>query len=110
MIYPAICGVMQDIGVVGKDSTNKQQGYRYRSIDDVMNALNPAMIKHKIFCIPEVLEQNREERTTKSGSILIYSVCRIRYKFFATDGSFVEAVVVGEGMDSGDRQPIRQWR
>ena len=103
MIYPAICGVMQDIGVVGKDSTNKQQGYRYRSIDDVMNALNPAMIKHKIFCIPEVLEQNREERTTKSGSILIYSVCRIRYKFFATDGSFVEAVVVGEGMDSGDK-------
>ena len=103
MIYPAICGVMQDIGVVGKDSTNRQQGYKYRSIDDVMNALNPAMIKHKIFCIPEVLEQNREERTTKNGTVLIYSVCRIRYKFFATDGSFVEAVVVGEGMDSGDK-------
>lgn len=102
-IYTAICGVMGDIGVVGKTDVNKQQGFRYRGIDAVMNALNPAMIKHKIFCVPEVLEQSREERTTAKGAMLIYSVCRIRYTFFTTDGSSVQAVVVGEGMDSGDK-------
>lgn len=103
MIFSAICGVMEDIGAIGKGSTNKQQGYRYRGVDDVMNALNPAMMKHKIFCIPEVLEQSREERTTTKGTGLVYSVCRIRYRFYATDGSYVDAVVVGEGMDSGDK-------
>nr|WP_300776283.1 ERF family protein [uncultured Acetatifactor sp.] len=103
MIYSAICGVMEDIGVVGKNDTNKQQGFKYRGIDSVMNALNPAMIKHKIFCVPEVLEQTREERTTAKGASLIYSVCKMRYRFYATDGSNVEAVVVGEGMDSGDK-------
>lgn len=103
MIYSAICGVMEDIGVVGKGDYNKQQGFKYRGIDAVMNALNPAMIKHKIFCTPEVLEQTREERSTKNGGNLIYSVCRMRYRFYATDGSFVEAIVVGEGMDSGDK-------
>lgn len=103
MIYSSICGVMEDIGVIGKNDTNKQQGFKYRGIDSVMNALNPAMIKHKIFCVPEVLEQTREERTTAKGSSLIYSVCKMRYRFYATDGSNVDAVVVGEGMDSGDK-------
>lgn len=103
LIYSAICGVMEDIGTVGKNDTNRQQGFKYRGIDAVMNALNPAMLKHKIFCVPEVLDQSREERTTAKGGTLIYSVCRIRYTFFTTDGSFVQAVVVGEGMDSGDK-------
>lgn len=102
-IYSAICGVMEDIGVVGKTDINKQQGFKYRGIDAVMNALNPAMIKHKIFCVPEVLDQSREERITAKGATLIYSVCRIRYTFFTTDGSSVQAVVVGEGMDSEDK-------
>lgn len=103
MIYAAICGVMEDIKAVGKDALNKAQGFKYRSIDAVMNALNPAMIKHKIFCAPKVIEQIREERTTGKGSTLIYSVCKIRYRFFTVDGSYVDAVVIGEGMDSGDK-------
>ena len=94
---------MEDIKAVGKDALNKTQGFKYRSIDAVMNALNPAMIKHKIFCAPEVIEQIREERTTGKGSTLIYSVCKIRYRFFTVDGSYIDAVVVGEGMDSGDK-------
>lgn len=103
MIYAAICGVMEDVGAVGKGDYNQSQKFRYRGIDAVMNALNPAMIKHKIFCTPEVLEQSREERATKGGGALIYSVCRMRYRFFTTDGSYVDTVVVGEGMDSGDK-------
>lgn len=102
-IYEAISSVMADIGAVGKNDVNKTQGFKYRGIDAVMNALNPAMVKHKVFCVPEILEQQREERTSKQGSVLIYSVCKIRYKFFTTDGSFVEAVTIGEGMDSGDK-------
>ncbi len=103
MIYPAICAVMEEIGFIGKDGKNQQQGFRYRSIDAVMNTLNPIMIHHKIFCTPEVLEQTREERTTAKGTTLIYSICRIRYRFYAEDGSYVDAIVVGEGMDSGDK-------
>ena len=102
-IFAAICGVMEDIGAVGKNGVNKKQGFKYRGIDDVINALNPAMVKHKIFCVPEVIEQAREERKTTNGNNVIYSICRIKYRFFATDGSSVEAVVVGESMDSGDK-------
>lgn len=103
LIYSAICGVMEDVGVVEKNDLNSQQGFKYRSIDAVMNALNPAMIKHKIFCAPEVLERTREERKTARGGPLLYSICRVRYRFFATDGSYIDTTVIGEGMDSGDK-------
>jgi hypothetical protein len=94
---------MEEIGAVGKDAVNKQQGFKYRGIDAVMNAINPALIKNHVFIVPEVLEQQRQERTTNKGSVLIYSICRIKYTFFAEDGSCIEAVTVGEGMDSGDK-------
>lgn len=102
-IYKAIADIMGEIGAIGKNSTNSQQGFKYRGIDAVMNAINPALVKHKVFIVPEVLEQTREERQTDKGKTLFYSICKVRYTFYAEDGSSIEAVVVGEGMDSGDK-------
>ena len=102
-IFEAISKVMNDVGAIGKNSTNDTQHYKYRGVEAVMNALQPALIKHHVFVIPEVLEQIREERTNSKGTLLIYSMLKVRYKFYAEDGTFVEATVVGEGMDSGDK-------
>lgn len=103
LIYKAITGVMSDIGAVGKNQKNQQQGFMFRGIDAVMNAINPALIKHKVFVVPEILEQSREERQTIRGGNLIYSICWVKYTFFTTDGSHISATVIGEGMDSGDK-------
>ena len=103
-IYETIPAVMAEIGAIGKDSWNKQgQGFAYRGIDAVMNALNPAMTKYKMFVIPKTLDQRREERQTSKGGTLIYSICTVEYTFYAEDGSSVSAAVIGEGMDSGDK-------
>lgn len=102
-IYQTISAVMNEIGAIGKDSKNQSQGFMYRGIDAVMNAINPALIKYKLFIIPEVLEQIREERTNAKGTTLLYSICKVKYTFYAEDGSSVSAVVIGEGMDSGDK-------
>ena len=102
-IFQTINAVMEEIGAIGKNSKNKQQGFNFRGIDDVMNTLNPALIKHRLFIVPEILEQTREERATQKGGLLIYSICKVKYTFFAEDGSSITAVVIGEGMDSGDK-------
>ncbi len=102
-IYKAINEVMKEIGAVGKNQQNSQQGFMYRGIDAVMNAINPALTNHGVFIVPEVLEQTREERTTSKGNLLIYSICKIKFSFFAEDGSHIEAITIGEGMDSGDK-------
>lgn len=102
-IYESITEIMKEIGAVGKNSRNDQQKFMFRGIDAVMNALSPALIKCKVFVVPEILEQIREERTSRQGATLIYSICKVKYTFFAEDGTNVSAVVIGEGMDSGDK-------
>jgi hypothetical protein len=102
-IYEAISNVMAEIGAISKEKKNLQQGFMYRGIDDVMNALQPALVKHKVFIAPEVLSEQREERTTQKGGVMFSVRLEISYKFYATDGSFVETKVIGEAMDSGDK-------
>lgn len=102
-IYRAIAAVLSDVGAVGKDGQNAFDKYRYRSIDAVMNAMHPAMAKYGVFVMPEVLEQSREERGSRNGGVLIYSIIKVRYTFYAEDGSSLTATVIGEGMDKGDK-------
>ena len=102
-IYESITKIMEEIPAIGKDQTNKTQGFKYRGIDDVMNTLQPLLSKNKVFIVPQILEQTRAERTTNKGGNLIYSICKIKYIFYAEDGTYIEAVTVGEGMDSGDK-------
>lgn len=102
-IFETINAVMEEIGAIGKNSRNEQQKFMYRGVDDVMNALNPAFIKHKLFMVPEVVSQTREERQTANGKNIIYSVLSVKYTFYAEDGSSVFVIVPGEGMDSGDK-------
>ncbi len=102
-IYEAIANVMKDVGIVGKNDSNDFDHYKYRGIDAVMNALNPAMIKNKVFAVPTVLEASREERVGKNGTQMMYSVLTVKYTFYAEDGSSVDSVVVGEAMDRSDK-------
>lgn len=109
-IYAAINSIMSEIGHVGKDKTNEQQGFKYRGVEQVMNTLKPLLSKHGVFIVPEVVDRQREERVTEKyyngqvkRSTLIYSILTIRHHFIATDGSEVVTTMIGEGMDSGDK-------
>lgn len=102
-IYKRMAAVMAKIGAISKDSTNQQQGFKYRSIDSVYNALNPLLAEQGIFTMPEVLDARREERTTPKGTVLMFTCLRMKYTFYAPDGSSVFCIVEGEGMDSGDK-------
>lgn len=102
-IYEAIADIMKEGYAISKTKRNQQQGFMYRGIDDVMNTFQPLMAERGIFLVPEVLDATREERQTNKGGMLLYSVLRVKYTFYASDGSSISATVVGEGMDSGDK-------
>ena len=90
-IYESITSIMQESIAIGKEKQNKQQGFKYRGIDDVMNTFYPLLSKHKVFVVPRVLEQIREERLSKQGGNLIYSILKIEYTFYAEGyGSWYE--------------------
>lgn len=103
LVYGKISEVMEAVEAISKDRKNTVQGYSFRGIDDMYNALNEHLAKAKIFFTSEVVAKEREERATKSGGNLIYTVLTIKWRIYAEDGSFVETATVGEAMDSGDK-------
>ena len=102
-IHEAIADIMGEVGSIKKDRTNTGQGYKFRGIDDVYLAIHDLFVKHGVFSVTTVLEERTEERTTSKGAALIYRVLKIKYEFFARDGSSITEIVIGEGMDSGDK-------
>ena len=103
LIYKQIPKIMADIEAIGKDRENTGQGYKFRGIDDVYNMIHSLLAKHKVFTVSTILDQHREEHISKSGSVSFTQIATIKYTFFAEDGSFVETIVLGEGMDWGDK-------
>lgn len=103
LIFSKISAIMADIDAIEKNNQNTTQGYSFRGIDDIYNALHNHFAKHGVFYTSDVLKQFREQRPTKSGGVLIYTILKVRFTFFAEDGSNVSSIIVGEGSDSGDK-------
>lgn len=103
MIYGAVIDAMGQISAIGKNKQNQTQGFRYRGIDDVMNELHGILAKCGIFIVPTVLEENRTQGTTSRGGAMFYTRLKIKFTFYAKDGSSIESVVIGEAMDTGDK-------
>ena len=102
-IYQAMATILAEIPSIGKDNRNKDQGFQYRGLDDVYNALHPLLAKHKVFMAPTVLSRTSEDRTTAKGGVMQCVTLSVEYRFFHADGSFVSCTVMGEGRDISDK-------
>jgi hypothetical protein len=105
-VYAAIHAVLSELSVDGisKDNKNAQQGYKFRGIDDVLNALSGALARNKLIILPTVLSRTVSEGTSKNGGVLFYVVADVEYTFISVvDGSSVKARLPGEAMDSADK-------
>lgn len=104
LIYEAIPKVIADVGAVGKDKVNQQQGFKYRSVDDVFNALNPALAKNGVFIVPLILQRECVEAgKTSRGASIVKVMLKVKFTFYASDGSHIETIIYGEAMDMGDK-------
>lgn len=102
-IFTAITSILQKVDAIAKDKQNVEQKYKFRGIDDVYNALHPLFKEYKVFVTTEVLEEKRESVPTKTGGTRFYCFLRVKFTYFAEDGSNVSSTTSGEGMDSGDK-------
>lgn len=102
-IYGALTAIIGEVSAIGKNNKNQQQGFMFRGIDDVMNELHTLFGKHKVIIIPEVVDYNVNEKTTKTGSVWYQTRTTVKFHFVADDGSEVVTTNVGEAMDSADK-------
>jgi hypothetical protein len=106
-VYAAIAAVMGDLAKAGisKGRKNVQQGYPFRGIDDVYNALSPFLATRGLVIIPAFANRSQVERVTAKGGALFYVTVEGTFTLVCIeDGSqTVAGPFFGEAMDSGDK-------
>lgn len=105
-VYAAINAVTAALAKegIGKDRKNQTQGYNFRGIDDVYNALGPLLAEHKLVVLPRILSRTVVERETKNGGVMFSVTLEAEFDFISSeDGSSHTCRSFGEAMDSGDK-------
>lgn len=95
-IHQSILNVSAAIGAIGKDKQADMGTYNYqfRGIDDVLDALHPALIECGVTITPQVVDV----MTLTDGVLLT-----INYVVGNKGGETIVATFVGEGRDRGDK-------
>jgi hypothetical protein len=105
-VYQLIAAVTKALAHDGisKSRKNQQQGYSFRGIDDVYNALAPVLAEHELVILPRMLSREVVERTTQKGGVLFNVTVEAEFDFVsAADGSKHVVKTYGEAMDSADK-------
>ena len=105
-VYEAISNVQGELAKQGiaKDKKNKAQGYQFRGIDELYNALSGHLADAKLCIIPRVLSREITTRKTSKGADWYNVVVDVEFDFVSgEDGSMHTAKSYGEAMDSADK-------
>ena len=105
-VYGAIAAVMSEISSTGvaKARENRQQGYVFRGIDDMYNALSGPLSRANLVIIPRVISRDCQERQSAKGTPIFVVTVHVEFDIVsADDGSKHTAMTYGEAMDSADK-------
>lgn len=104
LIHEKIIALLADAGAVAKDQENKEQKFSYRGVDQVVNAINPLLKKHRVAVLPTKITKLISERFENANKkIVTDAVCVIEYTWIAEDGSEFKTEVQGQGRDFADK-------
>ena len=105
-VYQAISNVTAELARsgIGKTKRNAAQGFAYRGVDDVMQALAAALPKCGLVMLPRVTNRTERAAPSKSGGTIYTVILDVEWDLVSTaDGTLHTIVVQGESMDSGDK-------
>jgi len=102
-IFDALAAVMVEVGHVSKLDFNDFQKFNFRGIDAVVNAVGPALRKHGVVVVPNLVSVDYQTVSTTKDKAS--TACRVvvAYRFYGPGGDSLETSVAGEAWDSGDK-------
>lgn len=105
-VYAKISAVQAALAKSGiaKSRRNTTQGYQFRGIDEIYDALSPLLAEHGLCILPRIISRDFIERNTAKGGVLFYVTVEAEFDFVAAeDGSKHVVRTFGEAMDSADK-------
>jgi len=97
--------VMDALDAIPKSQTagSGNFSYKFRGIDDFLNAVHPLFTKYSIVIGSTITSRNHNVMPLEKDKIRVLTHLGIRFDFIALDGSFVSVEAEGCGIDSTDK-------
>lgn len=95
--------VMRDVQGIKKAERNKAQGFNFRGIDTVMNAVGPSLRDHGVIVYPFPEDITTTAYETSKGTSMVNAVVKMRYTVRGPEGDSFDGGAFGEAADAGDK-------
>jgi hypothetical protein len=103
-VQEAWAAVMADVRALAKGDRNQQQGFNFRGVDAVMNAVGPALRTHGVAVVPTgVHDVAADTYTTKGGTVMRDVRLVVSYAITGPAGDTMPGAAAGEASDAGDK-------
>lgn len=102
-VHEALSAVMGEVQSISKDNRNSQQNYLFRGVDDVMNAVGPALRKHAVVIVPEHVDAHYRDTQTTTGKAARETTVMVTYRAYGPAGDSITIMAPGESLDAGDK-------
>lgn len=113
-IYEKMILITDEIGVIEKNlkiDINKTRSYKAVSERDVLDNVKPLEKKYRVYSYPverEIVDKDTLEKETDYGiTKSLFMRVKTKYRFVNIDNpeDYVETIVWGDGIDTGDKAP-----
>ena len=102
-VFEAFSKVMGDVQGIRKGERNNQQGFNFRGIDTVLNAVGPVLRKYGVIIVPEAVSIETERYQTAKGAVMQGVIAHMRYTVIGPEGDSFIGSAYGQASDSGDK-------
>lgn len=103
-VQVALAAAAAAVGAIPKDDENKDQGFKYRGIERILAGVGPALHRAGVVVLPRVIDVHREEMLRGANkNVWRLVTLTVEYLFVGPRGDSLSAVVLGEGLDNGDK-------
>lgn len=105
-VVDAVAAVMGDVQAIGKNQrvTEGPARFNFRGVDDVVQAIGPALRQHGVVFAPvRVVSVEHERYQTRNGASMDGVTVIVEYAFTGPMGDTLPVAAAGQAADSGDK-------
>jgi len=115
-VHVAVARVMADLRAVGKEGQYAQGNtrYKYRGVDQVVNAIRPLLVRHGLLMIPTGCYTEYRDVERAGGGRSHECTCIMDYDLIGPKGDSLRVRAAGESLDTSDKSAAKAqsvaWR
>lgn len=95
--------VRADIKSIAKERVFTGQNWKFRGIDEALNAFGPVTLRHGVNVIPHRVEPSFRDARTSGGKPTRECTVTVTWRIYGPMFDYFQAQTIGESLDSGDR-------